>query len=141
MKTLILLVTTLFSVSSFAVGVTPLVKGDISLSKADARIISVTPVCPHLPGEMHCNVVGSMVKIAVDLGGCVDRMGGYFSSFNVVSGKGVLNFGAIHIFNKASLTAICTQEVKASMVDIYVPFEGEVVLGDLNYDGEIKPLN
>jgi hypothetical protein len=140
MKSLLLLALATVSLNSFANGVTPLKAGDKSISKAHSKIISVTSICPQSPVATTCAAFGSIVKIEVSLDGCIDRLGGSFSSFEEVNGTGVLTFAAINIFNKASLTAMCIQQNKQT-VTVYVPYEGEITLKDMNYDGEIKPMH
>jgi hypothetical protein len=139
MKTILITLTALISLTAYAEGVTPISSGDISLSEASSRIISVTSTCPKSNQNMNCFTMGAMVSIQVTLGGCLDRLGGHFSSFEVVDGKGVLHFGAINIFNKASRTARCIVQ-NSEIVNIYVPFEGEIELKEMNYDGSVKPL-
>jgi hypothetical protein len=134
MKMLLLLSLSIFSLCSFAEQFTLIGKGDASISKAESRMKSVKKICVY--GE-DCAAFGSNVKIEVFLKGCVDRFGGYFSTFKIMNGRGVLSFGAINIFNTASLVTDCVQ-ANTKEISIYVPYEGEIVLEDLNYTGQME---
>lgn len=114
--------------------VTNLEKGDMNLSNAEAKIVSVRPICPRVPGRMTCMAIGSVVTVEVTLNGCLDRLGGYFAKFDFVDNKGILHFGAINIFNKASMTARCVK-IPTKRIDLHVPFEGQIELEEMNYTG------
>lgn len=134
MKTLLALLTFVVSQSLYADRIAPIKKGDMSLSQAKGEIISVREICPKVPGRATCMAIGSIVEIEVSLQGCVDRLGGHFSKFEVVDGKGVLYFGAINIDNEVSRRAICVK-APTEMISVQVPFEGEIELVNLNYKG------
>lgn len=134
MKTLLTLIAFACMSSAAYSQSTDLQKGDMNLSKADAKILSIREICPVNPGGFSCMAVGSVVTVEVKLNGCLDRMGGYFSKFDVVNRKGVLYFGAINIFNKASMTARCVK-IPTKRIDIHVPFEGNIELEEMDYTG------
>jgi hypothetical protein len=139
MKMFLTLIALVSLQTAFAQEVTELKRGDLSLSGASAKITSVKPLCPSVPGQVSCAAVGSMVKVKVSLGGCLDTLGGYFSSFKIVNGKGVLSFGAINIANEGSRVARC-YTAPIAIVTIYVPFEGKtVVLEQMDFRGNNLP--
>lgn len=135
MRLLFLNIALFFSLSSFATSFTPLTEGDTQLFKADAKVLSIMPICKHHPGEIACMAVGSKVEIEVTLNGCLDRMGGYFSSFKVINEKGYLNFAALNIANKASLGSYCALLANTEIVTIYVPYEGKIEFVNSNFYG------
>lgn len=139
MKTfLVLLALVCMQQTAFAEGVTELKKDDLSISQADAKIVSVREICPPAPGGIRCMAVGSVVSVKVTLGGCLDRFGGYFSRFEQINGKGYLFFSAINIFNKGSTVARCVR-IPTHNVTIHVPYEGQIELVELEYMGESRP--
>lgn len=123
---------------SFAQEQTKINRGDVSISGTTAQITSVKPICPKVEGGMSCMAYGSIVKIRVNLAGCLDTFGGHFSSFKVEKNKGVLAFGAINIANKASLTALC-YTIPTKIISITVPFEGDIKLENMDFRGNITP--
>lgn len=139
MKTfLVLLALVCMQQTAFADGVTALKKDDLSISQADAKIVSVKKICPASPGGISCMAFGSRVIVKVTLNGCLDRFGGYFSRFETINGKGYLFFSAINIFNKASTVARCVR-APSQNVEIHVPYEGQIELVELEYMGDILP--
>jgi hypothetical protein len=82
---------------------------------------------------------GSELTVKLNLNGCLDPLGGYFSQFEVVAGHGVLFFGAINIFNSHSRYARCLRAPSES-VNIQFPYEGEIELVYLDYTGAISQL-
>lgn len=136
MRTLITLFA-LFSVQAFAQTGTNLEKGDLGLSAAHGEITSVREICPRNPGRISCMAIGSIIKVKINLNGCLDRVGGYSSKLDVVDGKGVLYFSAINIDTKASQTALCIQQASKT-VEIYTHFEGEIELVNLDFVGMDK---
>lgn len=134
MKSLFILVSLVCMNAAFAQGITDLKSGDVHLSQAFAQIIDVKKICePNEYGAM-CRVYGSVVKIKVTMSGCIDRLGGTFSSFTEVNGKGILSFGAINIANKASQVTRCVQ-APSEIVSVSVPFEGEIQLMHTAFQG------
>lgn len=133
MKTLFVLLTFLF-VQTVSANATALKSGDLSLSQAEAELISVKEICPKIPGRGTCMAYGSVVTVKIKLNGCLDRLGGYFTNFEVVDGKGVLSIGAINIFNKASMTARCVAR-PTKTVKVRVGFEGDIELVNVDYTG------
>jgi hypothetical protein len=140
MKAVLVLITFLYVQAVSAGGFTPLDKKDLSLSQAKGKISNVQEMCPHIPGRMSCMAYGSTVTVKVTLGGCLDRLGGHFSKFEVIDGHGVLYFGAINIANTASRTARCVA-APFEIVKIGVPYEGEIELVNIDYIGTAKPQN
>lgn len=134
MKALLTLIALFFVQQVSANDTTVLQKGDLNLSAATGEITSVREICPKIPGRVSCMAYGSVVTVKVTLQGCLDRMGGYFTKFEHIDGKGVLYFGAINIFNKASMTARCVR-APSETVSIGVPFEGEIELVNMDYTG------
>lgn len=134
MKAFLALVCLLSLSSAFAQYSTEIKSGDLSLSQAKAEIEKVSVVCPSTDGGIRCMAYGSTITVKVTLNGCVDRLGGYFSDFEVVNGKGVLKFAAINIFNKTSMVARCIK-IPTEYVKISVPFEGEIELIEMPYTG------
>lgn len=134
MKVLFALVCFLSLGSAFAQHSTALKEGDLHLSGAKAEIKKIEVLCPALEGGMSCMAIGSILTIKVRLVGCADHMGGYFSKFEKVDGKGILYFSAINVFNKASTYTRCAQAPTAT-VKITVPFEGEIALVELPFEG------
>lgn len=127
--------TALFSMSlAFADGVTSLKNGDLNLSQASSKITNVREICPANPGGIRCMAVGSVVTVKVTMNGCLDRFGGYFSKFEVIDNKGYLFLGTTNIFNKASMVARCVQ-APFEIIQLHVPFEGEIELVNLEYMG------
>lgn len=119
--------------SALASANTTLIKsGDTSISGAIGTIVDSGPICPSAPGQVSCMAVGTIVTVSVGLGGCLDNFGGYHHSFRVKNGMGVLSFGGLRIANKASMTARCVRMPTAE-VKIYVPFEGQIALENLEY--------
>jgi hypothetical protein len=133
MKAILTLLALIFVQQVAASEVTDLRNGDLSLSQASAEIISVRPICPANPGGRRCMAYGSVVSIKVTLNGCLDHMGGYFSRFE----GSTLYFGAINIFNKASMTARCVR-IPTETVTINVPYEGSIELVDMDFTGMTK---
>ena len=138
MKLLLALIAFASLQTAFAQEYTALEEGDHSLSAADAKITSVKPMCPRNPNGMSCMAFGSMVKVKIALYSCVDSFGGYFSSFEVVNGKGVLSVGAININNERAASVRCYAPSFKS-VSIYVPFEGKISVENMEYRGSIIP--
>ena len=128
MKTLIIVLTFLFVQSAMA-NSTVLKNGDKSLSQAQAELVSANVICPQIPGRGSCAAYGSVVTVKIKLNGCLDRLGGYFTNFEVIDGKGILSVAAINIFNKASMTARC----------VAMPFK--IVKIDVGYEGDIEVVN
>lgn len=133
MKTLIVLLTFLIAQSVFA-NSTELKSGDLSLSQAEAEMVSAKEICPKVPGRMSCMAYGSVVTVKIKLNGCLDRLGGYFTNFEVIDGKGILSVGSINVFNKASMTARCVAR-PFKTVKVQVPFEGEIEVVNSEYTG------
>lgn len=135
MKTLLTLIAFVCLTSeAFSQDQTNLQTGDMNLSKAEAKIVSIREICPRIPGRMTCMAIGSVVTVEVTLNGCLDRLGGHFAKFDFVNNKGILHFGAINIFNKASMTARCVK-IPTKRIDLHVPFEGDIELVDMDYTG------
>ncbi len=138
MKKFLSLVVLVASHAAFADTFTPIQNGDMSLSGARAEIVSIQPRCPKVPGQMSCMAYGSQVRIKVTLRGCVDRLGGFFSSFDEIDRKPVLSFGAVNVTNRASMAARCVQ-APVQFVDVYVPYEGrDIVLKPLHFVGSAR---
>ena len=134
MKFLLILVSLLSLNDAFAQGLTDLKNGDTSLSQAHAQIIEVKKVCEPNEYGASCRAYGSSVKIKVTMIGCIDHLGGTFSNFTEVDGKGVLSFGAINIANKNSEVTRCVQ-APSEIVTVSVPFEGQIELVQMNFKG------
>jgi hypothetical protein len=134
MKALITLLAMICMHSAMASDVTELKKGDMNLSQAFGTITNVREICPAIPGRMRCMAIGSVVTIKVNLHGCLDSLGGTFSKFEHIDGKGVIYFGALNIFNKASMTARCVAQ-PFKTVELHVPFEGEIELVNMDFTG------
>lgn len=134
MKTLLVILSVLISQSVSATGMVPIKKGDMNLSQAKGEIISIRQICPVVPGRATCMAIGSVIDVEVKLKGCMDRLGGHFTKFQVVDGKGVLYFGAVNINNEVSRRAMCVK-APAELISVQVPFEGEIELVNLNYIG------
>lgn len=134
MKALITLIAMICMHSALATDITELKKGDSHLSAATAKITKVREMCPSIPGRMRCMAIGSVVTVKVMLNGCLDNFGGYFSKFEHIDGKGVIYFGGINIFNKASMTARCVAQ-PFKLVELHVPFEGQIELVNMDYTG------
>ncbi len=134
MKTLLTLIAFVCMTSQAFSQVTNLEKGDMNLSKAEAKIVSIREICPRVPGRISCMAIGSVVTVEVTLNGCLDRLGGHFAKFDFSEGKGILHFGAINIFNKASMTARCVK-IPTKRIDLHVPFEGDIELVEMDYTG------
>lgn len=134
MKALLTLLALVFVQQVSAQEMTKLEKGDMALSQASAKITSVREICPKIPGRVSCMAIGSVITVKVGLNGCLDRLGGYFSKFEMIDGKGVLYFGAINIFNKASMAAFCVKQPTQN-VTVHVPFEGEIELVNMDFTG------
>lgn len=134
MKALFTLVCLLGLSSAFAQYTTDLNSGDLSLSQASAEIVKTSLICPVTEGGIRCMAYGSNVSVKITMNGCVDRLGGYFSKFEEVNGKGVLHFGAINIFNKTSMLARCIK-MPSEIVTVSVPFEGEIELVEMPFTG------
>lgn len=138
MKNLLILAALLFAHGSFAQGFTKLEAGDYALSNANARVLSVGPICGGAPGEITCMAIGSVVTLRVQLQGCLDSFGGYFYEFAKQNRKTVLKFGAINVANKKSLAARCAA-MPEETVRVYTSEEiDEVVLKQLNYVGATR---
>lgn len=134
MKTVLAFMALFTMQQAFAQNVTELRNGDIGLSKASGEIVSVREICPQVPGRFSCMAHGSVIEVKVNLNGCLDRLGGHYTKFEVIDGKGILYFGAINISTKASRTARCIQQA-FEKVSVNVPFEGEIELVELDYTG------
>jgi hypothetical protein len=134
MKALFTLIAMICMHSAMANDITELKKGDTHLSQAIAKITNVREMCPSVPGRMRCMAVGSIVTVKVMLNGCLDNFGGYFSKTEMIDGKAVIYFGAINIFNKASMTARCVAQ-PFKLVELHVPFEGEFELVNMDFTG------
>lgn len=134
MKAVLTLIAMICMHSAMASDVTVLQKGDMNLSQATGTITKVREICPAIPGRMRCMAYGSVVTVKIALNGCLDNLGGTFSKFEQIDGKGVLYFGAINIFNKASMTARCVAQ-PFKTVDLHVPFEGEIELVNMDFTG------
>ena len=134
MKGFLILVGLVCMNSVFAQGMTDLKSGDLALSQAQARIVDVKKICEPNADGASCRAYGSVVKIKVTMNGCIDHLGGTFSHFTEVEGKGVLSFGAVNISNKASQVTRCVQ-APSEIVTVGVPFEGEIELAAMNFKG------
>lgn len=132
MKSLIALAALSFSLCSVAAEFTALKDGDMSLYSARAEITDVRPYCPPSRDGIRCMAYGSSVLVTVHLGGCVDRLAGYHSTFRTKGSTGILSFGAIGIANRTSLTARCMRENTVT-VSVPVNFEGQVLLEQLEF--------
>jgi hypothetical protein len=120
---------------------TKIERGDMGLHAADGKIIKVTPLCPTpAPGEVTCMAYGSKVKVKVKLNGCLDRFAGHFSRFEIINGKGILYFGALNMFNKASMAAFC-HEMPSHTLTLSVPFEGQIELINMDFTGSTETVN
>jgi hypothetical protein len=133
MKTLMTLIALVSMQHALASGVTTLQSGDVALYQAPASIVSVRDICKKVPGQVHCQIYGSVVTVNMNVSGCVDHVGGYFSRFEHIDGKGVLYFGSVEIANKYSKTARCVMAPN-KQVEIMVPFEGEIELVNLDFN-------
>lgn len=136
MKALLLIVSLISFSSVFAQSSTDIKNGDLSLSQAASAVITnITPICPADPnGGPTCMAYGSVVTVKVTLNGCVDRLGGYFSHFEMIEGRATLKFGAVNIFNKTSMVARCIK-IPTHFVKVNIPYEGEVQLVELPFTG------
>lgn len=133
MKTLFLLLSLMLSQSIFAAKV-PIQKGDLNLSQAEAQIISVKEICPKVPGRATCMAIGSVVEVEIALQGCMDRLGGYFTHFEVVDGKGKIFLSAVNISNEVSRRVMCVK-APTEHITIQIPFEGEIELVNTKFNG------
>ena len=133
MKALLTVIALVFMQQVSAQDLTLLKKSDLSLSQAVAKISSVKAICPKLPSGFSCKAIGSQVTLKVSLNGCLDRLGGHFTSFEVIGGKGILSFGGVNIENKKSHTARCVAP-PTELVRVSVPYSGEIELVNLNYN-------
>ena len=133
MKTLILLISLIASQSIYAARV-PIQKGDLNLSQAEGQIISVKEICPTVPGRATCMAIGSVVEVEIALQGCMDRLGGYFTHFEVVDGKGKLFLSAVNISNEVSRRVMCVK-APTEHITIQIPFEGEIELVNTKFNG------
>lgn len=136
MKAFLLIVSLLSFTSAFAQNSTDIKNGDLSLSQAaSVEIANITPICPADPnGGPTCMAYGSVVTVKITLNGCVDRLGGYFSHFEMIEGRAVLSFGAVNIFNKTSMVARCVK-IPTHYVKVNIPYEGAVQLVELPFTG------
>jgi hypothetical protein len=128
MKLIIALLTMTLSLASFA---TDFKEGDLGLVASQGKIISVSPICPKVPGQMSCMAIGSKIKIEVALPGCVDRLASYSSKLIVVDDRAVLYFSATSITTEMSTRARCVKMPTAT-VTVFVDFEGEIVLENID---------
>jgi|GEM_PF-2494587 len=140
MRTTLLALSLMLSGQIFARGMTPIKSGDIAITQASVGIIDTKEICPAIPNMVHCLVFGSTVTLKIRLGGCMDRLGGYATHFEVVDGQGVLMVNAINIVNKASALTRCIQQ-PFETVDVYVPFSGEIILKEMNFSGQVSQMN
>lgn len=134
MKVLFALVTFFSLSSAFAQYSVAIKEGDRHLSAAKVELESVAAICPEMEGGIRCHAYGMTATVKVTMSGCVDRMGGYFSYFEERDRKGYLYFSAVNIFNKTSMVARCVKTPTES-IRVSIPFEGEIVLVQLPYNG------
>ncbi|WP_408095883.1 hypothetical protein ACJVC5_12640 [Peredibacter sp. HCB2-198] len=134
MKTLLLILSLLISQSILAASKVPIKKGDLSISQAKGEILSVKEICPRIPGRVTCMAIGSVVEVEVALQGCMDRLGGYFTHFEVVDGKGKLYLSAVNISNEVSRRVMCVK-APTENITVHVPFEGEIELVNMKFSG------
>lgn len=118
MKILFSLLTAFLIQNSYA-QTTTLKQGDLGLSGIPGTLISVE---------------GKIAKIKVTMTGCMDRLGGYFSKYEVVDGIDTLYFSAINIFNVASTYSRCSK-MPSKVISIDLPQEGDVRLVNFDYSG------
>lgn len=137
MKTLFAILSLICLQAAFAQDVTELVKGDLSISQADATITNVRDICPATPSGIKCMAYGSVVEITVGLNGCMDTYGGHFSKFEVVDGKGVLYFSAINIANEKSKVTRCLVRPTRN-VSVHVAFEGQIELVNTDFTAAMR---
>lgn len=146
MKTLLSLLALLAAAQVHA-NTTFIKEGDLSLSPASSKIISVKPICPTTPNGVSCMAYGSRVKILVTMNGCLDKFGGHVFKLQEPhrlnpSEGATLNFTAFNISNEASLAALCV-EAPTKIVEIFVPYEGRIDLLPMDYKtkkSEIEPV-
>ena len=122
MKVFLALVTFMYMSSVSAKGITPLTRSDLSLTRATSELVSVQ---------------NSVATVRVVLSGCLDRLGGHFSKFEMVDGKGILYFGALNIHNSASENVRCIRPPE-EILKINVPFDSEIELVTLDFNGTIQ---
>ncbi|WPU66903.1 hypothetical protein [Peredibacter starrii] len=134
MKTMLLILSFIISQSIYARGIVPIKKGDLNLSQAKGEIISVKEICPRIPGRATCMAIGSVVEIEIALQGCLDRLGGYFTHFEVVDGKGKIFLSAVNISNEVSRRVMCVK-APSEQITLQVPFEGEIELVNTKFSG------
>lgn len=115
---------------------TALNSGDLKISQATAKLISAESICPH-SGRMACMANGTKLSVRVTLNGCLDNLGGYFTNFEIIDGRGILYFGAINLTNQASFTTRCIR-MPTKKVTLVLPFSGEIELVNVNYNGSTK---
>jgi hypothetical protein len=128
----IFLIITLLSIQLASAQSTLIQKNDTRLSQAKGKITAVSPICPKIPGRVTCMAYGSNVTLKVALNGCLDRLGGHFTKFEVINNTGVLFFSAINLTHKQSMMTRCV-EAPFEMIKVSVPFEGEIELINLDY--------
>jgi hypothetical protein len=129
MKALVISITFLIMTVSFAhaTNSTSIKNGDQSITSTKASILSVNHDSSNL-------APGSNVEIQVTFSGCLDRLAGYNYSFKEIDGKGVVFFNALSLANKASVSTNCFVANKKT-ITIFVPFEGDIELRNLNFVG------
>lgn len=138
MKVLFLVLTMItFSQTSLAVGHTPFERGDGALSEAHGRIIQIRPACPKTPGRPSCMAIGSVVTIEITLKGCLDRLGGYFTSLSTIGPRNILNLAAINIHNEGSTRAYCVK-LPTEIVEVHVPLNGRIELMNSEFIGSFR---
>lgn len=105
---------------------------DLGLSQANARIISVSRLCPVIPGRIRCQAIGSVVEVEVMLRGCRDRLGSYSYATDYVDGKGVIKFAAVNVATEASTYTRCAK-APTETVKVVVPFYEPIELVNLDF--------
>lgn len=117
-------------------GTKAIVSGDVALTSASAKIISVKPICPPpAPGRFGCMAIGSVVTLDVALNGCVDKLGTYATSFDVIGGQQVLTFAGVNVGSKLSLTARCIK-APSERVTITIPSNDKPKLVNLDFTAQ-----
>jgi hypothetical protein len=135
MKTLLTLIAflTIHQVSANVAQDNSVIKtGDVGVSQATAKLISVKEFCPKVNGRTSCKAAASVVTLKVSLNGCLDRLGGYSTRFEMVDGKGVLYFAGVNIINRSSQNVRCiTAPVKT--ITVQIPNERVVEVVNLDF--------
>jgi hypothetical protein len=84
------------------------------------KIVDIKEICPHVPGELSCEAIGSTATLNLTLNGCADTLGNVSHQVKMLgNGKAEIIVSAVGISNEVSMRARCAA-MPTAIANLYV---------------------